>query len=292
MRVIRHANVEYRELLKAILAEGNDRGDRTGTGTRSLFGEQIKFDLTKGFPLLTTKKLHFHSIVHELLWMISGSTNVKYLQENGVRIWNEWADENGDLGPVYGSQWRKWDIHGYTFRGQNTGEPAEYTHSTMDQLSMVIDRIGNRPEDRRLIVSAWNAPEIDQMKLPPCHVMYQFYTRKNADGFRYLDCHMYQRSADVFLGVPFNIAQYALLMSLVGRVTGYIPGILTISFGDVHIYSNHMEQVQEQISRDPFKYELPWLEIDPCENIDAFRYEDIKLVGYEAYPAIKADVAV
>lgn len=281
------ANVTYRELLKRILEWGNDRGDRTGTGTRSLFGEQVKFDLTKGFPLLTTKKIHWKSIVHELLWMISGSTNVKYLQENGVRIWNEWADENGDLGPVYGSQWRKWEG-----AAQLKADGKSFTQGITDQLSNVIKRIHERPEDRRLIVNAWKVDEIEQMKLPPCHVLYQFYTRKNADGGRYLDCHMYQRSADVFLGVPFNIAQYALLMSLVGRITGYVPGILTISFGDVHIYNNHVDQVREQISRDPFKYALPSLELDPISNIDDVRFENIKLVGYESFPSIKAEVAV
>ena len=222
--------------------------------------------------------------------MISGSTNIKYLQDNGVRIWNEWADENGELGPVYGKQWRSWDIHGYA---KSNDCPVEYTHSTMDQLKEVIERIKTKPEDRRLIVSAWNPPEVGMMKLPPCHMMYQFYTRESDLGGRYLDCHMYQRSADVFLGVPFNIAQYALLTHLVAHCTGTYPGILTISFGDVHIYSNHMDQVKEQIGRDLFKYPLPTLKLNPDKrDIDDFVYEDIQLLGYDAYPSIKADVAV
>lgn len=290
MGLIRHANVEYREMLKKILREGNDRGDRTGTGTRSLFGEQMKFSLQAGFPLLTTKKLHWKSIAHELLWLISGDTNIRYLKDKGVTIWDEWADENGDLGPVYGKQWRNWDIHGYI---KAQGEEPKYTHGTMDQLQMVIERIQSKPEDRRLIVSAWNPPEIGMMKLPPCHMLYQFYTRKSPEGLRYLDCHMYQRSADVFLGVPYNIASYALLMHLVCGITGNMPGVLTISFGDIHIYNNHFDQVNEQIDRDPFKYPLPQIELyGEQQTIDDYTYEDIRLLGYEAYPSIKAEVAV
>lgn len=277
-----NANVMYRELLKRILVYGNDRGDRTGTGTRGLFGEQIKFDLGRGFPILTTKKIHWKSVVHELLWMISGDTNIKYLQDNGVTIWDEWADANGDLGPVYGSQWRRWEKF----------DPETEFDVYIDQLSMVIERIKEKPEDRRLIVSAWNVADVPNMKLPPCHVLYQFYTR-TVMGVDYLDCHMYQRSADVFLGVPFNIAQYALLMSLVAQCVGRTPGELTISFGDVHIYSNHMDQVELQIKRDPFKFELPELKLNPeIKNIDDFTFEDITLEGYESFDAIKAPVAV
>jgi thymidylate synthase len=281
-------------MLKKILKEGNDRGDRTGTGTRSLFGEQMKFNLQAGFPLLTTKKLHWKSIAHELLWLISGETNIKYLQEKGVTIWNEWADENGELGPVYGQQWRNWQVaqdpeEVIAKRGQ-FGD--NYRGKFIDQLSIVIERIQSKPEDRRLIVSAWNPGETDRMKLPPCHMMYQFYTRYDGQC-RYLDCHMYQRSADVFLGVPYNIASYALLMHLVCGITGDMPGVLTISFGDIHIYNNHFEQVYEQITRDPFKYNLPQIELyGEQKTIDDYTYEDIKLVGYEAYPSIKAEVAV
>lgn len=288
MTVIYPANVEYREMLKKILKEGNDRGDRTGTGTHGLFGEQMKFDLTKGFPLLTTKKLSWKSIVHELLWLISGSTNIKYLRDNGVTIWDEWSDENGDLGPVYGQQWRSWKGQYY---GPGHGEPAYY--DTIDQLKMVIERIKTKPEDRRLIVTAWNPTDVPQMKLPPCHMMFQFYTRESSLGGRYLDCHMYQRSADVFLGVPFNIASYALLTHLVAAVTKTYPGILTTSYGDIHIYNNHMDQVKEQITRDPFKYPLPSVEITKkTDNIDDFTFNDIELYGYEAFPSIKAPVAV
>jgi thymidylate synthase len=292
MTVIRHANVEYREMLKKILAFGNNRGDRTGTGTCGLFGEQMKFDLTKGFPLLTTKKLHWRSIAHELLWLISGSTNIKYLQDNGVTIWDEWADENGELGPVYGQQWRKWATYTEdTF--YDGGDDPRYERWHHDQLKMVIERIIEKPEDRRLLVSAWNAAEISNMKLPPCHVLFQFYTRESDLGGRYLDCHMYQRSADVFLGVPFNIASYALLTHMVAHVTKTYPGILTISYGDIHIYQNHMDQVKEQISRDPFKYHLPTLKLNPeIRNIDSFKYEDIQLLGYDAFPSISAPVAV
>jgi thymidylate synthase len=277
---IRHANVEYRETLKLILAEGNDRGDRTGTGTRSIFGHQMKFDLTKGFPLLTTKKLHWKSIAHELLWLISGSTNIKYLQDNGVTIWDEWADENGELGPVYGQQWRQW--------GRKS-----FGYEQLDQLKMVIERIKEKPEDRRLIVTAWNPTDVPQMKLPPCHMMYQFYTLESNLGGRILDCHMYQRSADVFLGVPFNIASYALLMHLVARVTKTYVGTLTISFGDIHIYQNHMDQVKEQINRDPFKYGLPSVMVNPeKKDIDDIKFDDIQLLNYNSYPGIKAEVAV
>ena len=277
MTVIEHANIVYRETLKIILDEGNDRGDRTGVGTKSIFGHQMKFDLTKGFPLLTTKRIHWPSVVHELLWIISGNTNIKYLQDKGVTIWDEWADASGDLGPVYGSQWRNW------MSEQAVG---------IDQLKDVIERIKTKPEDRRLIVTAWNPDDVPNMALPPCHMMYQFYTRQVGDK-RYLDCHMYQRSADAFLGLPFNIASYSLLTHLVAKVTKTLPGKLTISFGDIHIYQNHMDQVKKQISRDPFRYKLPEVVITKdTDNIDDFTFYDIELHGYESFPSIKAPVAV
>ena len=262
---------QYLELLDRVLKEGADKGDRTGTGTRSIFGHQMRFDLAKGFPVLTTKKLHLRSIIHELLWFLQGNTNVKYLQDNKVRIWNEWADENGDLGPIYGYQWRSWPT-------SNGGH--------IDQISQVIDSIKNNPNSRRHIVNAWNVGEIENMALPPCHILFQFYV---ADGK--LSCQLYQRSADIFLGVPFNIASYALLTMMVAQVTGLELGDFVHTLGDAHIYNNHMDQVKLQLSRTP--KELPKMMINPAVNdILGFKYEDFNLVDYEPYPGIKGDISI
>lgn len=262
---------QYHDLMARVLEEGAKKEDRTGTGTISVFGHQMRFDLSEGFPLVTTKKLHLKSIIHELLWFLKGDTNIKYLTDNGVRIWNEWADENGNLGPVYGAQWRSWP----TADGR-----------TVDQISNVIDRIKTNPDDRRLIVSAWNVGEIPKMALPPCHCFFQFYV---ADGK--LSCQLYQRSADIFLGVPFNIASYALLTMMVAQVCGLKPGDFVHTFGDAHIYMNHLDQVKEQLSRKPFP--LPEMHLNPhVKSIFDFKYEDFELVGYEAHPHIKGAVAV
>jgi len=262
---------QYLNLLETILNEGTDKPDRTGTGTISRFGHQMRFDLSEGFPVVTTKKLHLKSIIHELLWFLAGDTNIKYLTDNGVRIWNEWADENGDLGHIYGYQWRSWP----TPDGKH-----------IDQISKVIDSIKNKPDSRRHIVSAWNVGELGKMNLPPCHVLFQFYV---ANGK--LSCQLYQRSADVFLGVPFNIASYALLTLMVAQVTGLQPGDFVHTFGDVHIYSNHLEQVKLQLTRKPFP--LPTMKINPeIKNIFDFKFEDFELVGYQAHPHIKGEVAV
>ena len=250
---------------------GARKEDRTGTGTLSVFGHQMRFDLGEGFPLVTTKKCHLKSIIHELLWFLSGDTNVKYLQDNGVRIWNEWADEEGNLGPVYGYQWRSWPAAG----GRH-----------IDQISQVIEQIRNTPDSRRMIVSAWNVGEIDNMALPPCHMMFQFYV---ADGR--LSCQLYQRSADIFLGVPFNIASYALLTMMIAQVCGLAPGDFVHTLGDAHLYTNHLEQTDEQLSRKP--YPLPVMKINPeVKSIFDFKFEDFELIGYEAHPHIKAAVAV
>jgi len=263
---------EYLDLLSFVKDGGTSKGDRTGTGTISRFGYQMAFDLAKGFPLVTTKKIHFKSIAHELLWFISGDTNIKYLNDNGVRIWDEWADENGDLGPVYGSQWRNW-------QGRPGTEPV-------DQLSDVIAEIKSNPNSRRLIVNAWNVSEVPNMKLPPCHLLFQFYVN---DGK--LSCQMYQRSADVFLGVPFNIASYSLLTMMIAQVCDLAVGEFIHTFGDVHIYNNHMKQVTTQLTRRP--HEHPRILLNPdIKNIDDFRYEDISLLNYRHYPPIKAEVAV
>ena len=261
----------YLKLLSHILANGTDRSDRTGTGTRSLFGHQMRFDLAAGFPLLTTKKLHLKSIIYELLWFLRGETNVRWLQERGVRIWDEWADENGDLGPVYGSQWRSWpDGHG----------------GTIDQIANVVHSIRTRPESRRHIVTAWNPAEVDEMALPPCHCLFQFYV---AEGR--LSCQLYQRSADLFLGVPFNIASYALLTHMVAQVTGLQPGDFVHSFGDVHLYANHFEQAKLQLGRRPKP--LPRLTINPDRrSIFDFEFEDFQITGYDPDPSIKAEIAV
>ena len=259
---------QYLDLLKDILENGVDKMDRTGTGTRSVFGRQMRFDLQKGFPLMTTKKMHLKSIIYELLWFIKGDTNVKYLQDNGVRIWNEWADENGNLGPVYGSQWRNWNGEG------------------IDQLAEVINKLKTNPNDRRMIVSAWNVGKIAEMRLPPCHMMFQFYVANNK-----LSCMLYQRSCDMFLGVPFNIASYALLTMMIAQVCGLEAGEFIHTLGDTHIYHNHFEQVKEQLSRKPLS--LPKMKINPnVKDINDFKYEDFELVDYECYDAIKAKVAV
>jgi thymidylate synthase len=262
---------QYLELCKHVLDTGVKKEDRTGTGTISTFGYQMRFNLQDGFPLLTTKKLHLKSIIHELLWFLNGDTNVKYLQENGVRIWNEWADEKGELGPVYGHQWRSW-----------TGADGE----TVDQITELIHTIKNNPDSRRMIVNAWNVAEIKNMALPPCHCMFQFYV---ADGK--LSCQLYQRSADVFLGVPFNIASYALLTMMVAHVCELEPGEFVHTFGDTHIYSNHIEQVELQLTRDPKP--LPQMKLNPdVKSIFDFKYEDFELVNYEAHPHIKGVVSV
>ena len=262
---------QYLELLKRVQAEGVFKGDRTGTGTTSIFGHQMRFDLSEGFPLLTTKKLHIKSIVHELLWFLKGDTNVKYLQDNGVRIWNEWADEKGDLGHIYGYQWRSW---------------PDYKGGSIDQISEVIEQIKNNPNSRRLIVSAWNVADIDNMNLPPCHAFFQFYV---ADGK--LSLQLYQRSADIFLGVPFNIASYALLLHMVAQVTGLEPGTFVHTLGDAHIYSNHKEQIELQLTREPRK--LPRLKINSnVKDIFDFKFEDFEIVDYDPHPHIAGVVAV
>ena len=262
---------QYLDLCNKVMNEGSLKEDRTGTGTKSIFGYQMRFDLSEGFPLVTTKKLHLKSIVHELLWFLKGETNIKYLTDNGVRIWNEWADENGDLGPVYGKQWRSW--------GKPDGE-------VIDQIKVAIDQIKNNPDSRRIIVSAWNVGELDQMALAPCHAFFQFYVN---DGK--LSLQLYQRSADIFLGVPFNIASYALLQMMVAQVCDLKVGDFVHTFGDAHIYTNHFEQIQLQLSRKP--HPLPQMKINPnIKDIFEFTYEDFELVNYEAHPHIKGIVAV
>lgn len=261
----------YQDLMRHVLEHGHKKEDRTGTGTLSVFGYQMRFDLAEGFPLLTTKKVHLKSIIHELLWFLQGSTNIAYLKENGVTIWDEWADAQGNLGPVYGYQWRNWP--------KPNGE-------SIDQISQVIDMIKRNPDSRRLIVSAWNVADVDQMKLPPCHAFFQFYV---ADGK--LSCQLYQRSADIFLGVPFNIASYALLTMMVAQVCGLKPGDFVHTLGDAHIYLNHLEQTREQLSREPRK--LPVMRINPqVTDIFGFKFEDFSLEEYDPHPAIKAPVAV
>jgi len=262
---------QYLDLMRHVRDNGSKKEDRTGTGTVSVFGHQMRFDLSEGFPLVTTKKCHLKSIIHELLWFLTGDTNIKYLQENGVRIWNEWADGDGNLGPVYGYQWRSWPAA----NGQH-----------IDQISQIIEQIKNNPDSRRIIVSAWNVREIENMALPPCHMMFQFYV---ADGK--LSCQLYQRSADISLGVPFNIASYALLTMMVAQVCDLAPGDFVHTLGDAHLYSNHLEQANEQLSRKPFP--LPVMKINPDVNsIFDFKFEDFELVGYEAHPHIKGTVAV
>lgn len=261
----------YHDLLKHVLEHGHKKEDRTGTGTLSVFGYQMRFDLAEGFPLLTTKKVHLKSIIHELLWFLQGSTNIAYLKENGVRIWDEWADEKGNLGPVYGYQWRNWP-------------KPDGTH--IDQIAQVVESIKKTPDSRRLIVSAWNVADVEKMKLPPCHAFFQFYVADDK-----LSCQLYQRSADIFLGVPFNIASYALLTMMVAQVCGLKLGDFVHTLGDAHIYSNHMEQVKEQLSRTPKA--LPQMRINPeVKDIFGFKFEDFTLENYDPYPTISAPVAV
>ena len=262
---------QYLDLVRHVMEHGVDKEDRTGTGTRSVFGYQLRCNLADGFPLLTTKKVHLKSIIYELLWFLRGDTNVRWLQEHGVRIWNEWADENGDLGPVYGSQWRAW---------------PDGNGGTIDQIAQVIDQIKNTPDSRRIMVSAWNVAEVPTMKLPPCHSLFQFYV---ADGK--LSLQLYQRSADLFLGVPFNIASYALLLMMVAHVTDLEPGEFVHTFGDAHIYRNHFDQIREQLSREPRP--LPRMVLNPeVKSIDDYKYEDFTLEGYDPWPAIKGEVSV
>jgi thymidylate synthase len=261
----------YLDLLRDLLENGAEKSDRTGTGTRSLFGRQLRFELADGFPLVTTKKLHTKSIVHELLWFLRGETNIAYLKENGVSIWDEWADADGNLGPIYGKQWRSWQ-----------GADGK----TIDQIAWLVDEIRRNPDSRRLVVSAWNVAELPKMALAPCHCLFQFHV---ADGR--LSCQLYQRSADVFLGVPFNIASYALLTHLIARVCDLVPGDFVHTFGDVHLYNNHVEQARTQLARTPLP--LPRLQLNPAvRSIFDFRFEDIAIEGYQSHPAIKAPVAV
>jgi len=262
---------QYLDLLRHVLENGSDRSDRTGTGTRSVFGYQMRFDLERGFPVLTTKKLHLKSITHELLWFLRGDTNIKYLNDNGVTIWDEWADENGDLGPVYGKQWRSWP-----------GEDGQ----TIDQIRSLLGQLKKNPHSRRLIVTAWNPAEVDQMALPPCHCLFQFYV---ADGK--LSCQLYQRSADIFLGVPFNIASYALLTMMVAQVSGLKPGEFIHTLGDAHLYSNHFEQAREQLRRTPKPLPKMWIDPSVTDLFD-FRYEHFRLDNYQADASIKAPIAV
>jgi len=262
---------EYLRLINHILENGEEKGDRTGTGTLSVFGYQMRFDLSKGFPMVTTKKVHLKSIIHELLWFIKGDTNVKYLQENGVRIWNEWADENGDLGPVYGKQWRDWK--------DNNGR-------SIDQLEQVIDMIKSNPNSRRIIVSAWNVGELDEMALMPCHAFFQFHV---ANGK--LNCQLYQRSADVFVGVPVNIASYAILTHMIAQICGLEAGTFVHTLGDAHLYTNHLEQARLQVSRKPMP--LPTLKLNPnIKNIDDFKFEDFEVLDYQHHPHISAPIAI
>lgn len=262
---------QYLDLMHHVLNNGDRKEDRTGTGTISVFGYQMRFDLKQGFPLVTTKKIHLKSIIHELLWFLQGDTNIRYLKENGVKIWDEWADENGDLGPVYGYQWRSWPTH---------------DGREIDQITDLIQQIKTKPDSRRLIVSAWNVSHVDQMALPPCHTLFQFYVNNNR-----LSCQLYQRSADIFLGVPFNIASYALLTMMIAQATSLEPGEFIHTFGDAHIYSNHLEQVQLQLSRTP--YPLPTMKINPeIKSIFEFSYNDFELQDYQAHPHIKGQVAV
>lgn len=262
---------QYHDLLRHVLENGSDRGDRTGTGTRSVFGHQMRFDLADGFPVITTKRLHLRSIIHELLWFLKGDTNIAYLKENGVSIWDEWADDNGDLGPVYGAQWRSW---------------PDYDGGHIDQMAKLVESIKTNPNSRRHIVTAWNPALVDEMALPPCHCLFQFYV---ADGR--LSCQLYQRSADIFLGVPFNIASYALLTLMMAQVTGLEPGDFVHTLGDAHLYANHFDQAKLQLTRTPKA--LPVMKLNPAvKDLFAFTYEDFTLIGYEADASIKAPIAV
>lgn len=262
---------QYHDLLRHVLENGSDRGDRTGTGTRSIFGHQMRFDLADGFPVITTKRLHLKSIIHELLWFLKGDTNIRYLKENGVSIWDEWADEDGNLGPVYGAQWRSW---------------PDYDGGHIDQMAKLVESIKTNPNSRRHIVTAWNPALVDEMALPPCHCLFQFYV---ADGR--LSCQLYQRSADIFLGVPFNIASYALLTLMIAQVTGLEPGDFVHTLGDAHLYANHFDQAKLQLTRTPKA--LPVMKLNPeVKDLFSFKYEDFTLVGYEADASIKAPIAV
>lgn len=262
---------QYHELMKRVMSEGVKKEDRTGTGTLSVFGHQMRFNLAEGFPLITTKKCHMRSIIHELLWFLKGDSNIKYLKDNGVSIWDEWADENGNLGPVYGVQWRSWKTH---------------DGRTIDQIKTLIEMIKKNPDSRRLIVSAWNVSDVDKMALPPCHTMFQFYVANNK-----LSCQLYQRSADIFLGVPFNIASYALLTHMVAQVCNLEVGDFVHTFGDAHLYLNHIEQTELQLTREPFP--LPQIKINPdVKDIFDFKFEDFELLNYQSHPHIKAPVAV
>lgn len=266
----------YEDLLREIMDSGDEKGDRTGTGTKSVFGRQMRFDLSESFPLITTKRVHFKSVAIELLWFLRGESNVRWLQERGVSIWDEWADEDGELGPVYGVQWRSW--------------PAGHGE-TIDQIARVIDSLKTNPDSRRHIVSAWNPAEVDDMALPPCHALFQFYVKTRQDGAQELSCQLYQRSADMFLGVPFNIASYALLTQLIAQEVGMEPGEFIWTGGDCHIYSNHYEQVEEQLSREPYPY--PQLRIkNKKASIFDYEFEDFELVDYRHHPTIKAPIAV
>jgi len=262
---------QYHDLLRHVLENGSDRGDRTGTGTRSVFGHQMRFDLADGFPVVTTKRLHLKSIIHELLWFLKGDTNIRYLKENGVSIWDEWADENGDLGPVYGAQWRSW---------------PDYDGGHIDQMARLVEGLKTNPNSRRHIVTAWNPALVDEMALPPCHCLFQFYV---ADGR--LSCQLYQRSADIFLGIPFNIASYALLTMMMAQVTGLEPGDFVHTLGDAHLYANHFDQAKLQLTRTPKA--LPVMKLNPeVKDLFSFRYEDFTLIGYEADASIQAPIAV
>ena len=270
---------QYLDILNRILTEGTEKSDRTGTGTISIFGTQSRYNLDDGFPLLTTKKLHLKSIIYELLWFLRGDTNIQYLKDHKVSIWDEWADENGDLGPVYGHQWRSW---------------PDYNGGTIDQIQYVIDQLKNNPDSRRMIVSAWNVAEVNKMALPPCHTIFQFYTApciSEGKETRRLSLQLYQRSADTFLGVPFNIASYALLLQMMAQVTGYVPGDFVHTTGDTHLYLNHIEQAKLQLTREPRP--LPKMVLNPdVKSIFDFQYEDFELVGYDPHPHIKAEVSV
>lgn len=266
----------YLDLMRHVLENGVRKDDRTGTGTFSIFGAQLRFDLAEGFPLVTTKKLHLKSIIHELIWFLAGDTNTRYLKENGVSIWDEWADERGDLGPVYGRQWRSWQTP---------------DGGSIDQIAQLLVELRRNPDSRRLIISAWNPADIPKMALAPCHCLFQFHVADGPNGRKRLSCQLYQRSADIFLGVPFNIASYALLTHMIAQVCGFEPGDFVHSFGDVHLYSNHVEQAKLQLTREPKP--LPKLRLNPAvTDLFAFRYEDISIEGYEAHPLIKAPVAV
>jgi thymidylate synthase len=277
---------QYLDLLARVVDRGARKGDRTGTGTLSLFGDQLRFDLGAGFPLVTTKRVHLKSIIHELLWFVSGDTNIRYLRDNGVTIWDEWADADGELGPVYGAQWRSWPIEPLPKTSSPSASSTADRSETIDQLSQVIEEIRSDPDSRRLLISAWNVGEIPKMNLPPCHLLFQF----NVTNGR-LSCSMYQRSCDLFLGLPFNIASYALLTQMIAQVTQLRPGELIISLGDAHIYANHLEQVRKQLTREPRP--LPSMRLDPAvKSVFDFRYEHFHLEGYDPHPGIKAPIAV